>query len=98
MFDLTGRKALVLGRRPNACIHGLSLADSEETLDRLWEHATQPELTWYQEWRVGDAVMWDNRCTLHRATPLETDEYKRDVRRATVNEYGPEVSAAATPD
>jgi alpha-ketoglutarate-dependent 2,4-dichlorophenoxyacetate dioxygenase len=41
-------------------------------------------------------VIWDNRCTLHRATPLETDEFKRDVRRATVNEYGPERSAAAT--
>ncbi len=41
-------------------------------------------------------MIWDNRCTLHRATPLLSDEYKRDVRRTTINEYGPEVSAAAT--
>ncbi len=40
-------------------------------------------------------MIWDNRCTLHRATPLETDTYKRDVRRTTVNEYGPETSADA---
>ena len=62
----TGRKALFLGRRRNSYIEGLELADSEALLDQLWAHATQPRFTFRQEWRVGDVVVWDNRCTLHR--------------------------------
>jgi taurine dioxygenase len=63
---LTGRKALFLGRRRNAYIPGLALAASETLLDRLWEHASRPEFAWYQQWRAGDLVLWDNRCVMHR--------------------------------
>jgi taurine dioxygenase len=63
---VTGRKALFLGRRRNAYVPGLSLPESEALLDRLWAHATRPELTWYQVWKIGDLIMWDNRCTMHR--------------------------------
>jgi taurine dioxygenase len=62
----TGRKALMLGRRRNAYIKGLELAESETLLDLLWAHATQAHLTWTQVWSAGDLVMWDNSCTLHR--------------------------------
>jgi taurine dioxygenase len=62
----TGRKALFLGRRRNAYIPGLSLADSEALLDALWEHATKDDLTWYQQWRLGDLILWDNRAVMHR--------------------------------
>lgn len=62
----TGRKCLLLGRRRNAYIVGLELEQSEKLLDLLWTHATQPQFTWTQVWQVGDVVMWDNRCTLHR--------------------------------
>ena len=62
----SGRRCLLLGRRRNAYIVGLSLEESEELLDRLWAHATQPQLTWTQVWQVGDVVMWDNSCTMHR--------------------------------
>ena len=73
---VTGRKALFLGRRRNAYIEGMALEDSEQLLDELWRHATRPELTWYQQWRVGDLVMWDNRCALHRR-----DEFDPQSRR-----------------
>ncbi len=62
----TGRKALFLGRRRGAYIPGLSLADSEALLDALWAHATKDEFTWYQQWRAGDLILWDNRCVMHR--------------------------------
>jgi taurine dioxygenase len=62
----TGRKALFLGRRNFAYITGLSLDDSEALLDELWAHAAEDRFTWYQQWRRGDAVMWDNRCVMHR--------------------------------
>jgi taurine dioxygenase len=63
---VTARKALFLGRRRNAYIPGLPLAESEALLDALWAHATKPEFSWYQQWRVGDLILWDNRCVMHR--------------------------------
>jgi taurine dioxygenase len=62
----TGRECLFLGRRRNSYIVGLALDDSERLLDELWAHATQPQFTFCQQWRVGDVLVWDNRCTLHR--------------------------------
>ena len=67
----TGRRCLYLGRRRNAYIEGLPLAESEALLDELWHHATREELGWYNTWRVGDLVLWDNRCTMHRRDPFD---------------------------
>jgi taurine dioxygenase len=67
----TGRKCLYLGRRRNAYIEGLPLAESEALLDELWRYATRDELNWYNNWRVGDLVLWDNRCTMHRRDPFD---------------------------
>ncbi|MGZ5229833.1 MAG: TauD/TfdA dioxygenase family protein [Burkholderiales bacterium] len=67
----TGYDALYLGRRPNAYINGLSVEQSEELLDELWSHATQPEFTWHHVWRPGDILMWDNRCVMHHRDPFD---------------------------
>jgi taurine dioxygenase len=69
----TGRSALYLGRRRNAYITGLPLAESEALLDELWSYADREELAWYNQWRVGDLVLWDNRCTMHRRDPFDPD-------------------------
>jgi taurine dioxygenase len=62
----TERRLLYLGRRRNAYIQGLPLSDSEALLDELWSYATEESCTWQSVWRVGDLVLWDNRCTMHR--------------------------------
>jgi alpha-ketoglutarate-dependent taurine dioxygenase len=62
----TGRKALFLGRRFGSYIPPLPLEESEALLDQLWAHATREGFTWTQKWQVGDLVIWDNRCTMHR--------------------------------
>lgn len=62
----TDRKALFLGRRPNAYVLGLEVAESEALLDALWAHATQPGFTMCHEWKVGDVLMWNNLSVLHR--------------------------------
>jgi taurine dioxygenase len=62
----TGRRGLYLGRRRNAYIEGLPLAESNALLDDIWAEATREALTWRHRWRVGDLVLWDNRCTMHR--------------------------------
>ena len=61
-----GRRRSFLGRRINAYVIGLPVAESEELLDELWTHTTQEKFTWAQEWQVGDLVWWDNRCAMHR--------------------------------
>lgn len=66
IHPVTGRKALFLGRRRNAYIPDLPLADSEASLDALWAHCTKAEFAWYQQWREGDLILWDNRCVMHR--------------------------------
>lgn len=63
---VTGRKALYLGRRRNAYIIGLPLEESEKLLDVLWAHASRPEFVWGHEWQMGDVLIWDNRCLIHR--------------------------------
>lgn len=69
----TRHNCLYLGRRPNAYVNGLALEDSETVLGELWAHATRPELTWHHEWRVGDLLIWDNRCTLHHRDPFDAN-------------------------
>lgn len=73
---LSKRKALFLGRRLNAYIPGLRLEESESLLDTLWQHAVRPEATWVQQWKIGDVLIWDNRCTMHRR-----DSFDANTRR-----------------
>src|SRR6266487_4283048 len=67
----TGRRMLYLGRRRNAYLVGLELADSEALLDELWDFVARPEYAWEHVWQVGDLVLWDNRCTMHRRDPFD---------------------------
>ncbi len=71
-----GRKALFLGRRPHAYILGLPLSESELLLDKLWSHATNSAWTWFNEWQVGDVLMWQNLLVLHRR-----DAFDGSIRR-----------------
>ena len=62
---VTGRKCLYLGRRLNSYIFDLSLKESEAVLDEIWAHTCQDKYVWQHKWRVGDLIVWDNRCTMH---------------------------------
>jgi taurine dioxygenase len=68
----SGRRGLYLGRRRNAYISGLPLAESESLLDELWSFATRDEFAWRHKWQVGDVVLWDNRCTMHRRDSFDS--------------------------
>jgi taurine dioxygenase len=84
----TQRKCLYLGRRRNAYIVGLPLDESEEILDRLWAHATQAEFVWGHQWKVGDVLIWDNRCLLHRRDPFDSNA-RRMMHRVQVKGQQP---------
>jgi taurine dioxygenase len=67
----SGRKALFLGRRPNAYVLGLEVAHSDALLDALWGHATQPAFAMCHRWQRGDVLMWNNLAVLHRRDPFD---------------------------
>jgi len=67
----TRRRMLYLGRRRNAYIEHFELTESEALLDTLWSYTERPEFAWHTVWQVGDLVLWDNRCTMHRRDPFD---------------------------
>lgn len=68
----SGRKSLVLGNTAQQVV-GMDLRESARTLHGLREFATSEPYHYSHEWKVGDAVMWDNTGTLHRAMPYDPD-------------------------
>jgi taurine dioxygenase len=88
----SGRRCLYLGRRRNAYIEGLPLGESEALLDQIWHYATGDNLTWYNVWRVGDLVLWDNRCTMHRRDPFDPAA-RRIMHRTQIKGAAPPAAA-----
>ena len=80
---VTGRSALFLGRRVGAYIQGLPVEESETLLNALWAHASQQQFAWYQRWRVGDLMMWDNRNVMHRRDSFD-DTARRLMHRTQI--------------
>jgi alpha-ketoglutarate-dependent 2,4-dichlorophenoxyacetate dioxygenase len=87
------RKTLYLSAHGSHIV-GWPVADGRLLLLDLTAHATQQQFVYHHEWHVGDLVIWDNRCTMHRGRPH--DETKaRDLRRATTLDQGSTLSEAA---
>jgi alpha-ketoglutarate-dependent taurine dioxygenase len=66
----TGRKSLLIGRHAHN-IPGLDQSESDRLLQELVDFACQPPRIYHHAWTPGDAVVWDNRCLLHQATPWD---------------------------
>lgn len=77
---VTRRRALYLGRRPFGYVVGLPLNESEALLDRLWAHAARHDKAWFQKWSVGDLLIWDNRCAMHKRTAFDPQERRFMLR------------------
>ena len=84
----SGRKAMLVGAHAERII-GMPYQQGNALLRELTDVATQPAFVHSHAWREGDLVIWDNRCTLHRATEFDDVRYIRDMRRTTVDEYAP---------
>ena len=80
----TGRPSLYLGRRLNASVVGLPAQESEALLDALWAHAVQDRFVYRHDWQVGDLVMWDNRCTMHRRDAFDPSSRRLMHKTQTV--------------
>jgi len=69
----TQRRSIYTGRHAHG-IPGMTAAESERLLDTLLAEACQPPRTYRHCWQVGDLVVWDNRCVMHRACPYDTSQ------------------------
>jgi alpha-ketoglutarate-dependent 2,4-dichlorophenoxyacetate dioxygenase len=79
----TGRKSLYLASHASHVV-GMDVAEGRALLAELTEHATHTPGLYSHEWQVHDLLIWDNRCTMHRATPFDEFSEKRDLCRTTV--------------
>jgi len=79
----SGWTALYIGRW--ACeIEGLPQQEATELIAFLLDFAHRDEFVYRHAWRVGDALLWDNRCTQHCATPFDDTNYRRLMHRTTL--------------
>jgi alpha-ketoglutarate-dependent 2,4-dichlorophenoxyacetate dioxygenase len=87
------RKTLYLSAHASHVI-GWPVADGRLLLWDLTAHATQPQFVYSHTWRLGDLVIWDNRCTMHRGRPHD-EQQPRDLRRATTLDTASTLDQAA---
>jgi len=85
VHEPSGRKTLYIAS--HACgIVGWEQDKALALINELMAFATQPRFVFAHQWKVGDVLIWDNMCTMHRATPFDDTKFRRDVRRTTCRE------------
>jgi len=89
---VSGEKALYLGRRRNAYIVGLELAESEQLLDEIWSYVDAA--VYKHKWALRDVVLWDNRTTMHRRDAFDP-RARRVMHRTQIKGSGAPRRAAA---
>ena len=92
----SGWTSLYIGRWAYR-IEGMPDDEAAELIDYLKNFATQPEFVYRHRWRVGDALLWDNRCTQHCATPFDDTKYRRHMHRTTLEGEKPMMAERAVP-
>ena len=81
-FPDSGRKSLYVASHASRIIDW-PIPEGRLLLRELIEHATQPQFVYRHAWREGELVIWDNRATMHRATPFADGKHRRELRRVT---------------
>ena len=79
----TGRNSLYVNRLMTHHIEALSPERSERLLQFMFETIERPEFVYEHRWRVGDVLLWDNRCTLHARRDFDPNQ-RRWMRRVTI--------------
>jgi taurine dioxygenase len=86
----TGRKAIYVNRLMTVGIVDMPAAESAPLLNAVFDHAEQREFVYEHVWRVGDLLLWDNRCSSHARTDFPSTERRLMLRttvRGTVRPY-----------
>jgi alpha-ketoglutarate-dependent taurine dioxygenase len=89
----SGWTALYVGRWASE-VEGMPEAEGAELIRHLQEFSVQAEFVYRHRWRPGDAVLWDNRCAQHCATPFDDEKYRRHMHRTTIEGEVPLMATA----
>ena len=84
----SGRRSIYLSAHIGN-IYGWPRPEAMALIRDLTEHATQRQFVYSHTWRLHDLVIWDNRCTMHRARPFDDQRFVRDMRRMTLEDSAP---------
>ena len=80
---ITGRKALYICPGMTTHIIGIEENESVALLEELYEWCTRDEFVYTHNWQYGDAILWDNACTMHRREPFDNAS-QRLMKRTTI--------------
>jgi alpha-ketoglutarate-dependent 2,4-dichlorophenoxyacetate dioxygenase len=90
----SGRKTLYLASHASHVI-GWPVEEGRKLIEELIAFATQERFVYQHKWRVGDLVIWDNRCTMHRGRPYDEAKHRRVMNRTTVADVANTLEQAA---
>jgi taurine dioxygenase len=88
--DESGRKAIYVDRLMSMNVIDMPPAESDELLKAVFDHAEKPEFVYRHVWRVGDLIVWDNRCSMHARDDFPSDQRRllfRTTVKGTVRPY-----------
>jgi alpha-ketoglutarate-dependent taurine dioxygenase len=85
----SGRDALVIPSHVER-VDGYDYADGRALIESLVAIAAAPERVYRHRWKVGDLLMWDNRCMMHRGTPFPQFDQVRELRSCRVRDVDDE--------
>ena len=91
----TGRKSLYFDPGKIVDFVGIERAEGDALIAELKERMIAPDAEYHHKWEKGDIVIWDNRCSYHRAAGDYPPEEDRIHWRVSINDYGVEVAEAA---
>lgn len=89
-----GARSMLIGAHAERIV-GMDVDAGRALLAELQDHATRPEFVYRHDWRPGDVLIWDNRATVHRATPYDAGAERRLMQRTTIGDESPEAFDAA---
>ena len=88
--DETGRKAIYVDRLVTMKIIDMPQTESDELLNAVFDHSEREEFIYRHVWRVGDLLVWDNRCSAHARDDFPADQRRlmwRTTVKGTVRPY-----------
>ena len=87
--DETHRKAFYVNRLMTVGVEGMGDEEAGPVLERLFDHAEQERFVYAHHWRVGDLLLWDNRCSTHARTDFPADQRRLMLRTTVETDVAP---------
>jgi len=78
-----GKRVLMIGSHTDY-VEAMDKIEGDALIEKLTDWCVQPRFSYHHKWRVGDLVMWDNRCILHMAMPYNMKNDRRLLHRTTI--------------